>query len=131
MPCVIKTASGGSSLGVFLPEDRAALAEALEQVRGYDGGILWEERIYGRELTVGVLGDRALPPVEILPAEGEFDYAAKYQAGGNLPRAGDGGPETGNGRAGLKAPPHPGSGGLFPDRLHHGRSGKILVPGNQ
>lgn len=82
MPCVIKTASGGSSLGVFLPEDRAALAEALEQVRGYDGGILWEERIYGRELTVGVLGDRALPPVEILPAEGEFDYAAKYQAGG-------------------------------------------------
>lgn len=44
--------------------------------------MLWEERIYGRELTVGVLGERALPAVEILPAEKDFDYAAKYQAGG-------------------------------------------------
>ena len=44
--------------------------------------MLWEERIYGRELTVGVLGDRALPAVEILPAEKDFDYAAKYQSGG-------------------------------------------------
>ena len=82
MPCVIKTATGGSSLGVFLPEDRAALRSALEQVLGYHGKVLWEERIYGRELTVGVLGERALPAVEILPAEKEFDYAAKYQTGG-------------------------------------------------
>ena len=41
-----------------------------------------EERVYGRELTVGVLGDRALPAVEILPAEKDFDYIAKYQNGG-------------------------------------------------
>lgn len=82
MPCVIKTATGGSSLGVFLPEDRAALRSALEQVLDYHGKVLWEERIYGRELTVGVLGERALPAVEILPAEKDFDYAAKYQAGG-------------------------------------------------
>lgn len=39
---------GGSSLGVFLPEDRAALRSALEQVLGYHGKVLWEERIYGR-----------------------------------------------------------------------------------
>ncbi len=82
MPCVIKTSGGGSSLGVFLPEDRAALAQALEQVLTFGGKVLWEERIYGRELTVGVLGERALPAVEIVPAEREFDYAAKYQAGG-------------------------------------------------
>lgn len=82
MPCVIKTATGGSSLGVFLPEDRVALRSALEQVLDYHGKVLWEERIYGRELTVGVLGERALPAVEILPAEKDFDYAAKYQAGG-------------------------------------------------
>ena len=82
MPCVIKATTGGSSLGVFLPEDRSALADALRQVKPYGGQVLWEERIYGRELTVGVLGDRALPAVEILPAEGEFDYTAKYQAGG-------------------------------------------------
>ena len=82
MPCVIKATTGGSSLGVYLPEDRSALADALRNVRSYGGQVLWEERIYGRELTVGVLGDRALPAVEILPAEGEFDYTAKYQAGG-------------------------------------------------
>lgn len=82
MPCVVKNTIGGSSLGVFLPEDRAALREALLKVQGYGGRIFVEERKYGRELTVGVLGDRALPAVEILPAEKDFDYIAKYQAGG-------------------------------------------------
>lgn len=82
MPCVIKTTTGGSSLGVFLPEDRAALREALTEVRRFGGQVMWEERISGRELTVSVLGERALPPIEILPAEKDFDYAAKYQAGG-------------------------------------------------
>ena len=82
MPCVVKTTGGGSSLGVFLPEDRTALREALLQVLRFNGRVLVEERIFGRELTVGVLGDRALPAVEILPAEKDFDYAAKYQSGG-------------------------------------------------
>ena len=82
MPCVIKTTGGGSSLGVFLPEDRAALREALVKVQDYHGEVLMEERVYGRELTVAVLGDRALPAVEILPAEKDFDYIAKYQNGG-------------------------------------------------
>ncbi len=82
MPCVVKTAAGGSSLGVFLPEDRSALEQALIQVLDFGGEVLVETRLYGREITVGVLGSEALPAVEILPAEGEFDYAAKYQAGG-------------------------------------------------
>ena len=82
MPCVIKATAGGSSLGVFLPEDRKALQRALAEVRRFSGRVMWEERIFGRELTVAVLGDRALPPIEILPAEKDFDYAAKYQAGG-------------------------------------------------
>lgn len=82
MPCVVKTTSGGSSLGVFLPEDREELKHALTSVLGYGGEVLAEERIRGRELTVGVLGGRALPAVEILPAEKDFDYAAKYQSGG-------------------------------------------------
>ena len=82
MPCVIKCTTGGSSLGVFLPEDRAELQDALMNVRQFGGEILWEERIYGRELTVAVLGDRALPAVETIPAGKDFDYAAKYQRGG-------------------------------------------------
>ena len=82
MPCVVKATNGGSSLGVFLPESREALRQALLEVRAFSGQVLWERRIYGRELTVSVLGERALPAIEILPAEKEFDYAAKYQAGG-------------------------------------------------
>jgi D-alanine-D-alanine ligase len=82
MPCVVKTTGGGSSLGVYLPEDRAALKTALMEVLRYGGEVLAEERIFGRDLTVGVLGDRWLPAVEIVPAVKEFDYTAKYQAGG-------------------------------------------------
>lgn len=82
MPCVVKCTTGGSSLGVFLPEDRRELEDALLQVRLFGGEVIWEERIYGRELTVAVLGDRALPAVETTPAGKDFDYAAKYQKGG-------------------------------------------------
>lgn len=82
MPCVVKTTVGGSSLGVFLPEDRVELKNALAKVTGFGGQVLAEQRIYGRELTVGVLGGQALPAVEILPAEKDFDYVAKYQSGG-------------------------------------------------
>ena len=82
MPCVIKCTTGGSSLGVFLPDDRGALRDALRQVSAYGGEVIMEERIDGRELTVGVLGDKALPAVEIVPDGGEFDYRAKYQSGG-------------------------------------------------
>lgn len=84
MPCVIKTIGGGSSLGVYLPEDRKALQSALEEVLGYGAKVLAEERIFGRELTVAVLGERWLPAVETVPAGKEFDYAAKYQAGAAL-----------------------------------------------
>ena len=48
----------------------------------YGSHIIVEKKIHGRELTVGVLGDRALPAVEIVPAVKEFDYTAKYQTGG-------------------------------------------------
>ena len=47
--------------------------------------MLVEEKIRGRELTVGILGDRYLPAVEIIPQAGDyFDYASKYQAGASL-----------------------------------------------
>jgi len=82
MPCVVKAAQGGSSLGVFLPEDREELRRALTEVRKYSGSVLVEQRIYGRELTVAVLGERTLPAVEIVPSVKEFDYTAKYQDGG-------------------------------------------------
>ena len=82
MPCVVKAPTGGSSLGVYLPKDRAELADALRQVRSFCHEVLVEQRIYGRELTDAVLGERYLPPVETFPSVENFDYEAKYQAGG-------------------------------------------------
>lgn len=84
MPCVVKTLYGGSSLGVYLPEDRGELRRALDEVRSFGARVLAEERIFGRELTVAVLGDRWLPAVETVPAGKEFDYVAKYQKGAAL-----------------------------------------------
>ena len=81
MPCVIKSINGGSSLGVYLPEDREELKTALLDVLKFHTRVLVEERIRGRELTQAVLGDRYLPAVEVIATEGKFDYTAKYQAG--------------------------------------------------
>ena len=67
LPCAVKTTGGGSSLGVFLPETRPALAEALEAVLHFGDEVIVEERIFGRDLAVGVLGEQALPPVEMIP----------------------------------------------------------------
>jgi len=80
-PVVIKPVRQGSSVGlVFLDsvdEWPAALASALQ----HDREVLVEERIVGREVTVGVLAGEALPLVEVRPHEGHYDYTNKYTAG--------------------------------------------------
>ncbi len=82
MPCVIKTPAGGSSIGVYLPDDRKALLEGLKELAKISPRVLVEERIYGRELTIPVLDQSYLPAIEIVPPEGTyFDYVAKYQSG--------------------------------------------------
>lgn len=82
MPCVVKTPDGGSSLGVYLPDTREELKQALLDVLHYGCEIIVEQRIRGRDLFVGVLGDRWLPAVEVIPKAAYFDYASKYQSGG-------------------------------------------------
>ena len=82
VPCAIKTTGGGSSLGVYLPESREELRDALRDVLRFGDTVLAEERIRGRDLAVGVLGDRYLPPVEMISNTSYFDYTAKYQSGG-------------------------------------------------
>lgn len=85
LPCAVKTIDGGSSLGVALPETKAELESALREILDFGGHVIVEKKIYGRELSVGVLGDRYLPAVEIIPQNGSyFDYEAKYQDGGSL-----------------------------------------------
>lgn len=82
VPCVVKTIKGGSSIGVALPDTKEELRKALHEMLAFGNHVIVEQKIQGRELTVGVLGDRALPAVEIIPAVKNFDYAAKYQSGG-------------------------------------------------
>jgi len=80
-PLVVKPANHGSSIGLSLVENEAQLPQAIELAFEYDQRIVIEEYIYGRELTVGVLGEEALPVVEIIPKNKFFDYNAKYQSG--------------------------------------------------
>ena len=83
LPCVVKLVNGGSSIGVYICDDRAQLISALEQAENYHTKVIIEEKIEGRELTVPVLGDKALQAIEIIPPEGgtTFDYISKYQSG--------------------------------------------------
>lgn len=81
LPCVVKPARGGSSVGVSMVEDEGQLEAALAHGARYEERLIVEQRITGRELTVGVLGGRALPPVEIIPHSGFYDYHNKYQGG--------------------------------------------------
>lgn len=82
VPCAVKVVDGGSSIGVTLPETRGELRAALENVLAFGSRAVVEEKIRGREITVPVLDDRALCPIEIVPpASGKFDYVSKYQSG--------------------------------------------------
>ena len=81
LPAVVKPCSCGSSVGVSLVDTRAELADAIARAAEYENEILVETRIVGRELTCGIVEGRVLPPVEIIPKSGFYDYQNKYQAG--------------------------------------------------
>lgn len=81
LPLVIKPCCGGSSIGIAIARTEEELDAALADAFRYENEVLAEEYISGKELTCGVLGDVALPLVEIIPKEGFYDYAHKYQAG--------------------------------------------------
>jgi D-alanine-D-alanine ligase len=76
---VFKPNAEGSSVGLALAHDSAGVAAALAGITA--GEWLAEKRIPGRELSVGILGGRALGVVEIRPKSGVYDYASKYTKG--------------------------------------------------
>jgi len=80
-PLVVKPVRQGSSVGLQFVEQvgnwQPALAEALK----HDSEVLVEEKIAGREATVGILGGEPLPIVEVRPKTGGYDYKNKYTAG--------------------------------------------------
>ena len=80
-PCVVKPSKQGSSVGLTLVKRAQDLAPAIELAGRYDDEVMVERFVPGRELTVGILGDTALPVIEIVPKHEMFDYECKYQAG--------------------------------------------------
>jgi D-alanine-D-alanine ligase len=76
---VVKPNNEGSSVGLALVASRAELKAKLEAIT--DGSWLIEQRIVGRELSIGVLRGKALGVVEIRPKSGVYDFTSKYTKG--------------------------------------------------
>jgi D-alanine-D-alanine ligase len=86
-PMVIKAPRQGSTVGVHIVRKTEELAPAIADSAKYDRELLIEKFVSGRELTIGVLGDQALPILEIIPKGGFYNFTNKYpflnpQAGG-------------------------------------------------
>ncbi|MGG5369657.1 D-alanine--D-alanine ligase family protein [Enterococcus sp. AZ196] len=81
LPAVVKPIDSGSSIGISIVENAQDLRNALEEAMKYSNTakLLVEEKIVGREFSVGVLGDQALPAIELIPKSGFYDYQNKYQ----------------------------------------------------
>ncbi len=85
LPLMVKPAQGGSGLGAAVVRDAAALPAAMVGCFAYDSTALVERYVPGMDVAVSIVdlgdGPQALPPVEIVPRNGVYDYAARYTAG--------------------------------------------------
>lgn len=84
LPVVVKAATQGSSIGVYIVEAKEALADAVADAFRFSRRIVVEDFIKGRELTVAVMEGNpvsALPVIEIAPRSGRYDYQSKYTKG--------------------------------------------------
>lgn len=79
-PAIVKPCSCGSSVGVSMVNNAEELSQALSIASDYEGSVMIEKRIFGREITQAFVDGKALPPVEIIPKSGFYDYANKYVA---------------------------------------------------
>ena len=78
-PLVVKPSACGSSVGIHLVFSSKDFPSACADAFQFSESILAERYVKGRELTVGILGEEALPPVEIITPRGFYDYEAKYR----------------------------------------------------
>src|SRR2546423_1607491 len=78
VPLVVKPARQGSTVGVVIVKDASELDSAMAEAAKYDRKLLIEKFVSGRELTIGILGDQALPIFEIIPKGGFYDFNTKY-----------------------------------------------------
>jgi len=78
-PVVIKPSTEGSTIGVSIVKNENEFKKALETAFHYDDNVICEKYIDGKEVTVGILGEEALPVIEIIPKSGFYDFNAKYK----------------------------------------------------
>ena len=81
LPVVVKPSQEGSSVGVSIVREPGQMEAALAEAFRYDSEILVERFIDGREVQVGILDDRAMGAIEIVPKGEFYDYEAKYTDG--------------------------------------------------
>ncbi|MEH6347543.1 MAG: D-alanine--D-alanine ligase [Bermanella sp.] len=77
-PIMVKPALEGSSIGISKVTSNKNLAIAFESAQATDSPVLAEQFIAGKEFTVAILGDKALPAIQLKPANDFYDYDAKY-----------------------------------------------------
>ena len=87
LPIVVKPPREGSTVGVVIVKSESEIESAIGEAAKYGRELLIEKFVFGRELTIGILGDQALPILEIIPKGGFYDFNNKYpflnpQAGG-------------------------------------------------
>jgi len=80
-PFFVKPVANGSSVGIYCVDDMTKAVEKIDQSIKEHKEVMVERRIIGREFTVGVLGNEALPVIELKPKRPFYDYEAKYTAG--------------------------------------------------
>jgi len=80
-PVVLKPVRQGSSVGLQMVDSVEQFAPALAEAFRHDTKVLMEEKIVGRETTVGILAGHALPVAEVRVKQGHLDYHNKYTAG--------------------------------------------------
>jgi D-alanine-D-alanine ligase len=78
VPLVVKPARQGSTVGIVIVKNENQLDAALKEAAKFDDKLLIEKFVSGRELTIGILGDQALPILEIIPKGGFYDFNTKY-----------------------------------------------------
>jgi D-alanine-D-alanine ligase len=81
LPVIVKPSKQGSTVGLSIVRNASQLQPAVDEAFNFDDEVMIEEFIAGRELTVGILGDIALPVGEIIPKHEIYDYECKYTAG--------------------------------------------------
>ncbi len=79
LPVVIKPSTEGSTIGISIVRKEDEFKKALETAFHYDNDVICEKYIDGKEITVGILEEKALPIIEIIPKSGFYDFNAKYK----------------------------------------------------